>query len=105
MPRFREFMDVEWKIMRSIAKHTASLASEILKDIEDDPYETTEIIEGIARLMEMRIIEFSFDSCDFKFRPEVASSGLVEQVKKSTQLTISEDEYRSYGWKKLAGLM
>ena len=100
-----KYMYIEWKIMRSIAKHTASSTSEILEGPKDEPYATTEIVEGIARLMQMGIIEFSSDYFDFHFTHEVAGSLLVKQVKKNIKPNITTDEYRRYGWKRLAGLM
>jgi hypothetical protein len=100
-----KYMFIEWKIMRSIAKHTAALTSEILEDLKDEPHATTEIFEGIARLMQMDIIEVSLDYFDFHFTPDVSGSRLLKQVKKNIKPNITTDDYGRYGWRTLAGLM
>ncbi len=96
-----KYMDLEWKIMRSIGKHGAAFSSQILADLKDEPYTRCEIIEGIARLMETRIIYFSVSFDDFLFS---ASSKLTKDVGRFSTPTISLDEYRRYAWTRLAEL-
>lgn len=93
----KECMEIEWKIMRSISKHGITLVSQILEDLEDEDYATTEIVEAIVRLIQARIIHFVQRHRYFDFGP-ASESKLTEDVAKFSKPTISFDEYKKFGW-------
>jgi hypothetical protein len=92
--------------MRSLLKHNSGAdIHQILDDVKRFCSEKEQVFECLAILMETGIVTFSVQHFDFLFTTEVAMSPLVKALKESKTPTITVEEYVSYGWRKLAGLM
>jgi hypothetical protein len=99
-------MAVEWRIMKSILKHSCGAdIGQILEDVKSPSIDEGRVFEGVATLMETTIISFSLRCHDFIFSPQTSSSPLIGALKKSSTPQILIEEYLSYGWCKLAGLI
>ena len=102
----RRGFKIEWRIMKSITKHFgAADISQVIEDLRFLGCSEQEVFESIAMLTETKIIKFSAQHFDFVFHPDVACSKLVEALSKHHPPNITIQEYKSYGWRRLAGLI